>query len=41
MRRERVALEVGGDELFVGVAEDALERAFGGGLEGGVDGWRR
>ena len=38
MRGERVALEVGADELFVGVAEDALQRAFGGGLQGGVDG---
>src|SRR5580704_7388344 len=34
---ERVALEVGADELFVGVAEDSLEGAFSGCLEGGVD----
>ena len=34
---EGVAAEVGRDELFFGVAEDALEGAFGGGLEGGVD----
>src|ERR1700721_327810 len=35
---ERVALEVGGDELFVGEAEDSLEFALGGLLEGFVDG---
>ena len=34
---EGVALEVGGDQLFVGVAEVGLQGAVGGGLEGGVD----
>ena len=35
---KRVAAKVGRDELFVGVAEDAFQRAGGGGLDGGVDG---
>ncbi len=34
-----VAAEVGGDELFVGVTQDALHWAIGGGLDGGVDGF--
>ena len=33
-----VALEVGADQLVLVVAEDALQLAFGGGLERGVDG---
>ena len=36
-RRVRVALEVDRHELFVGVGEDALERAVGRFLERGVD----
>src|ERR1700676_439638 len=38
-RRMRVALKVGGDEFFLGVAEDAFHGAFGCGFEGGVDGF--
>jgi len=35
---ESVPAEVGGDQLFFGVAEDALQGAFCGRLESGVDG---
>src|SRR5580692_5471720 len=34
---EGIAAEVAGDELFFGVAEDTLERAFGSGFDRGVD----
>ena len=38
MERERVALEVGADQQVLVVAEDALQLAFGGRLQRGVDG---
>ena len=36
-RAQRAVVEVGADQFFVGVAQDALERALGGFLQGGVD----
>src|SRR6266403_4012051 len=35
----RIPLEVGRDEFFLGVGEDALHRAIGGGFQRGVDGF--
>src|SRR5713226_4055271 len=37
--RIRIAFEVGGDEFFLGVGEDAFHRAIGGGFQRGVDGF--
>ena len=41
MRRVRIVVEVDRDVGLVGVAEDALQRAVGGRLDGRVDLFRR
>src|SRR6266850_1957111 len=37
----RIALEVGGDELFFGISKNTFHWSAGGGLQGGVDGFFR